>query len=221
MATRFLQPRQTKYRGIQSNHNSTGRPNSISLPCQSELSGHSTSSTIEDLTARVSTYVITSRNLPDVVRPDDRDLLHDILPYARDIREEEHREEACYTTEAGQCHSPASHHQRIFQFSNPKYACVFICGGDVGGRRCNIQSANTLECPSAKIGLHRVSSLVSLSSPSPLLPLNLSKSLPFSDTGIADSLRTVRTLVRRIVGLELGRRDASRGIELPQTLSAS
>ncbi len=40
---------------------------------------------IEDLTARGSTYVVTSRDLPDVVRPDDRDLLHDVLPYARDV----------------------------------------------------------------------------------------------------------------------------------------
>jgi len=135
MATRFLQPRQTKYRGMKRvTTASTGRPNSISLPSQSELSGHSTPSTIEDLTARVSTYVITSRNLPDIVRPNDWDLLHDILPYARDIREEEHGEEACYTTEAGQCHSPTSHHQRISQFFKPKYACVFICGGmTVGG----------------------------------------------------------------------------------------
>lgn len=170
---------------------------------------------------RVSTYVITSRNLPDVVRPNDRDLLHDVLPYARDIREEEHGEEACYTTETGQCHSPTSHHQRISQSSKPKYACMFICGGDIGERRCNIQSASTLECPSAKIGLHRVSSLVSLSSPSPL-PAPKSSNPPLSPLReLQNSLRTVRTLVRRIVRLELGRRDASRGIELPQTLSAS
>ena len=128
MATRFLQPRQTKYRGIQSNHNSTGQPNSISLPSQSELSGHSTPSTIEDLTARVSTYVITSWDLPDIVRPNDWDLLHDVLPYARDIREEEHGEEACYTTEAGQCHSPKAYYQLQSHFPKAKYICMVVCG---------------------------------------------------------------------------------------------
>jgi hypothetical protein len=85
---------------------------------------------------RVSTYVITSWDLPDVVRPNDRDLLHDVLPYARDIREEEHGEEACYTTEAGQGHSPVSLHQRISRFSNPSmpvflYVGVMSVGGDV------------------------------------------------------------------------------------------
>ena len=54
--------------------------------------------------------------------------------------------------------------------------------GDDGGRRCDVQSASTFEGPSAKIGLHRVSSLVSPFSPSPLLPLNLPIP-PFSEYG--------------------------------------
>jgi len=35
-----------------------------------------------------------------------RDLRHDILPYARDIREEEQRKEACDAAEARECESP-------------------------------------------------------------------------------------------------------------------
>jgi hypothetical protein len=116
---------------------------------------------------------------------------------------------------------PLHHIISEYPVSLTQVCLCFYMWGDVGGRRCDVQSANTLECPSAKIGLHRVSSLVSLSSPSPLLPLNLFKSLLSPLRELQNSLRAIRTLVRRIVRLELGRRDASRGIELPQTLSAS
>jgi hypothetical protein len=35
-----------------------------------------------------------------------RDLRHDILPYTRDIREEEQRKKACDAAEARECESP-------------------------------------------------------------------------------------------------------------------
>lgn len=94
--------------------------------------------------------------------------------------------------------------------------CLCVWGGIY-----DVQSASTLEGPSAKIGLHRVSGLVSSSSPSPLLLLNLLIPSHSPTQELQNSLWPIRTLVRRIVGLELGRRDASRGIELPPTVSAS
>lgn len=45
--------------------------------------------------------VVLRRNFDSEVRPDDRHLLHDIMPDLGDLGEEEERKDACYRTETG------------------------------------------------------------------------------------------------------------------------
>ena len=84
----------------------------------------------------------------------------------------------------------------------------------------HVQSANTLERPSAKIVLHCVSVAVSLyllPSPPSFLPSSLSRFL--SRLLEENSLWAVRTLVRLVLGLHFRGQDAGRGVELRGSIS--
>jgi hypothetical protein len=102
--------------------------------------------------------------------PNNRDLRYNILPYPRNIAEEEHSEEACYTTEGTECHSAVILSAHSLSCPSPSIPmCIRVQRVREKG---DIQSASTLESPSAEVLLHRVPALVSPDLPS-------SPSLPF------------------------------------------